>query len=144
MANDDAVNSLAAIETVLEAMRRPSGLPANATPVHGFNSTDISSTAVQEIIAAPAAGLALFISKLIIHNKTPAEEADITIQDDAGSPVEIANVLVSTAAGNGGNMVINFDPPVELTAAKALDGKAGGSLGDTIVNASGWVGTATP
>lgn len=143
MANDDVRDSLAAIETVLEAMRRPSGLPANAVPIHGFNSTDITEAVAVEIIAAPAAGLALFISKLIINNATVAEDPIITIQDDAGTPVEIAKVMPSTVGGNGGNVTFNFDPPVELTAVKALDGIASGSLGDTVVHASGWVGTAT-
>jgi hypothetical protein len=117
------------------------GLPSDAEPTGGFNSVDITSTTEQEIISAPAATKKLYISKLIIQNKTVAEEALITIQDDAATPVEIATVLVSTAAGNGGHAVFDFVPPIGLTLGKGLDGVAGGSLGDTIVHASGWVGT---
>jgi len=136
--------SLAAQSAALVLGRRPSGLPADAVPIHGFNSVDITEAVAVEIIAAPASGLSLFISKLIINNKTVAEDPVITVQDGAGTPVEIAAVMVSTVGGNGGNAVFNFDPPVELTTEDALNGIASGSLGDTKVHASGWVGTSTP
>jgi len=131
-----------AIQAVSEASRRPSGLPADAVPIHGA-STVITEAVAVEIIAAPSALLALFISQVIINNKTIAEDPVITVQDDAGSPVPICSVLPSTAGGNGGNAIFTFDPPVELTANQALDGIADASVGDVIIHASGWVGTAT-
>lgn len=118
------------------------GLPSDAVPVSGFTASDITTTTAVPVIAAPGAGKALYISKVIVQNKTVAEEALITIQDDGSTEKEIATVLVSTAAGNGGHAVFDFVPPIKLQTNQALDGIAASALGDTLVHASGWSGSA--
>lgn len=115
-------------------------VPGDATPFHSKNATLITSTTAQEIKAA-VAGKAIYVTQLIIQNRTVAEAAIITIQDDSGTPVEYAEVAVSTAAGNAGYVAMKFEPPIQVTTGQALDGVSSGSLGDTVVHATGYVGT---
>jgi len=146
MANDDLTTIKTNLASLLTAMLASpaslSGLPSDAVPIHGTTAADITDTSVVAIIAAPAAGKALYISKLIINNKTIAEDPIITVQDGAGTPVVIAKVMPSTAGGNGGNAVFDFNPPVKLTTAKALNGKASAATGDVMITAVGWSGSA--
>jgi hypothetical protein len=115
-------------------------IPADATPFNSKNATLITSTTAQEIKAATALK-SIYVTKLQIQNRTITESPIITIQDDAGTPVEHAEVAVSTAAGNAGFLELNFWPPLQIAVGQALDGVADGSLGDTVVHASGFVGT---
>lgn len=112
---------------------------ANLASWYGQNGTDITSTTAQEIKAAPGAGKRIVLTQATILNKTVAEAAVISLQDDAGTPVVIGTWAVSTAAGNGGQVVLEFEPPIKLAENVALDGVAAGSLGDTVVSANGFI-----
>lgn len=115
-------------------------VPADAVPFSSKNATDITSTTPVEIKAATS-GKSIYITRLLVQNRTVAEAPIITIQDDAGTPVEHVTIAVSTAAGNDGFADLRFTPPIQVAAGQALDGKASGSVGDTVVHAMGYVGT---
>lgn len=123
------------------ALGEAGAVPSDATPFVSANTTDITSTTAVTIKAATT-GKSIYVTKLLFFNKTQAEAAIITIQDDTGTPiVHLDGVELTTAAGNEGYLEYNFSPPLQIAAGKALEGKASGSLGDTIVFASGFVGT---
>jgi hypothetical protein len=115
-------------------------IPTDAVPFNSKNATLITTTTAVEIKAATALK-SIYVTKLQIQNRTITEAAVITIQDDAATPVEHAEVAVSTAAGNSGFVELNFWPPLQIAVGQALDGVAGAALGDTVVHASGFVGT---
>jgi len=116
------------------------GLPSDAVPVNGTSGEITTNTAVQ-ILSPSAATKALYISKIVINNKTIGEDAIITIQDDEGTPNVHFRAMVSTNGGNGGNLQLDFDPPFKVVTGADLDGIAPATTGDTIVMASGWEGT---
>lgn len=113
-------------------------IPNDAVPFRAKNSTAISSTTAQEIAAAPGAGKTRWITQLVFSNPTATEVAEITIQDDAGTPDELVTVTLEPQKP----YEIKFDPPLKMATNQALDGVAQGSVGDTTVTAVGYVGTA--
>jgi len=123
------------------ALGAAGAVPSDATPFVSANTTDITSTTPVTIKAATALK-SIYVTKLLFFNKTPAEAAILSIEDNTGTPiVHLDNVELTTAAGNEGYLEYNFDPPMQIAVGKALMGKASGSFGDTIVFASGFVGT---
>jgi len=115
------------------------GLPSDAVPFHDYNATDITSTTAQTIRAAPGAGKCFYISKITSFNSHATETPVITLQDDAGTPVQFWKW--EQAAGPGQNE-FTFDPPLKTTTNTALEGVADGSTGDVRIQVNGWVGTA--
>jgi len=142
MANDDIKDALENIETALETRvtdGKPSGLPADAVPFAAQSAVITSTTPV--VIKAGVALKSLYISKLIIHNITIAEDPILLITSDASSPVPLVSCLPSTAGGNGGNVMFDFDPPAQIALTEGITGESDASTGDTYVTAVGWVGT---
>lgn len=123
------------------ALSRAGQVPTDATTFVSANTTDITSTTAQTIKAA-VASKAIYVTKLLLMNKTPAEAPVITIEDNTGTPVvHLGQLELSTAAGNEGFLELDFNPPIVLATGKALMGTSDGSTGDTIVCAYGFVGT---
>lgn len=103
--------------------------------VYGFNSTDIDGTTAREILAAPGAGYKYLIRRIRIVNKTNAQTAVITVQDDAGTPV----VLYTGVAHDPATAVPVddsgwLDAAIETDENVAVDGVAATATGDTIVH----------
>ena len=117
------------------------GLPPDAEAVWGKTAAEITTNTAVAVLAPSATNKALFISKVIANNKTIAEDAIITLQDNTGTPIVIARAMVSTAGGNGGNWEVNFNPPVQLAVGKSLMGIAPATTGDTHIFAQGWEGS---
>lgn len=103
----------------------PSDVSAAA---HGPVTITKTTTAIEDVIAAPAAGQALYITGLSCSN-TSATAVRIDISD--GSTIRDSMFL----AADGGGYVKQFDPPWELTAATALRATASAAVTDIRINA---------
>jgi len=132
-------DTMASILTALSSikLRWSGGLPSDATFATEKNGTLITSTAKQDIITAPAAGKAIFLLAIDVSNPTGAETPIITIEDDAATPV--VQCIVAPGASNAKR--VEFAPPLQLTTAKKMTGKADSSVGDVTVVAHYAVGT---
>lgn len=108
-------------------------VPCDPVP-SGRTASDVTSTTAVEVIAATASKR-MFITKVIIANKTASEPVAINIQDDAGTPVVHASILAQAQV----HIEVEFDPPLEIAAGQALDAAAAAATGDTLVTALGYV-----
>jgi len=76
------------------------------------NRTETAAVTNQEIIAAPGAGLCLYITDVVISNGATAGNIKF-VEATAGSPV--TKIPVLNLAINGG-AVMNFRTPIRITA----------------------------
>lgn len=83
-------------------------------------ATDTPTTVGADFLAGRA-GYTIYILKIIVHVRTAAAQA-ITFQDDAGTPVVIAVLPASAAAGDQHVLVdVQDGPGIPLTEGKNLD-----------------------
>jgi hypothetical protein len=120
-------------------LSRLKNLPVDAVPVAGQSAVITSTTPVA--VLAGVTGKCLFLTQLIIHNITIAEDPLLLIASDAAAPVGIVSCLPSTAGGNGGNVQFDFDPPWKVAVDDGITGESDAATGDTYVTANGWRGT---
>lgn len=115
------------------------GYPKGATVVQGVSAVITTSTAV-EIIAAPGAGISIYVTKLHVCNKTAAETPVLTIQDSTGSAIVFLYVAVGDpAVAGGGEKTYDFGKAgLKITANKALEAEATTTTGDCYVTAFGY------
>ena len=98
------------------------------------NAVSADASGCEEIIAAPAAGLAIKIRHVTINNG--ANAISITLgQGETGGAVTTALIGPVAFAANT-SMQWTFNPPMELTAATALTVDASGA-GDVCIFAQG-------
>ena len=114
-------------------------LPKDATPVRGRNTTDITDTTVQAILAAPAsASQSYYITSISYMNRTEAEIPFVRVQDNAATPLvyDVANLKTPNAS-----TLHLFWPPLRIAAGAALNGMAVTAVGDVEICVNGFLGT---
>lgn len=114
------------------------GFPADSDPVNAFNSTDISDTTAQTILAG-SAGKAIFITQVTCVNKTAAELPVVLLQDDA-TPTPASYDHFAPGAG-AGEVVHVYNPPLQIATGKGLKGVALTATGDCKLHVKGFIGT---
>lgn len=115
-------------------------LPQDATPVFGTNTTDVTDTTAQQILAGSDLGStsqAYYITEITVTNKTAAESPVIKVQDDEATPV----VLDTFVVGGLASVHRKYDPPRQATAGADVDAVALSAVGDCLVTVSGYYGT---
>jgi len=117
------------------------GLPSDAVPVSGMTASDITGTTAVAALAPSASTKALYVTDILVHNKTIAEDPVITIQSNASTPVPILQCLPSTAGAGNGHFSAKFDPPVKVATGKSVMGVAASAVGDCRVTVNGYEGT---
>jgi len=115
------------------------GYPKGAVVVQGTSAVITTTTAVP-IIAAPAAGVSTYITKLHVCNKTAGETPVLTFQDDTGTPIVFMYVAPGDpAVAGGGEKTYDFGPAgLKVTAAKSFDAEATTTTGDCYATAFGY------
>ena len=83
-----------------------------------FRASENNATAQtnNEIVAAPGAGLSLYVTDIVVSNGATAGSIKI-VEDTAGTPVVIVN---ETYMAINGGAVMQFKTPLKLTANKNL------------------------
>lgn len=101
-----------------------------------FRASENNSTAQtnNELVAAPGAGLSLYITDIVVSNGATAGSIRL-VEDTAGTPVIIMNELYM--AVNGG-AVMQFKTPLKLTANKNL-GYTSTSVTTHTITVSGYI-----
>lgn len=128
-------NPLAQLAASIGAGRN--SIPASATPFSGTSAVITSTTPVA--VRAAVAGKRKWVTQIMASNPTPAEQVVIIVEDDTGTPVKIASLMVNDpAVGGGGFRTVVLDPPVEVAAGKAINARAHASLGDSFVTVLGF------
>ena len=102
----------------------PSDVSAAA---HGPFTLTKTTTAIEDVVAAPSAGQSIYVTGLSCSN-TSATAVRIDISD--GATIRDSMFL----AADGGGYVKQFDPPWELTAATALRATASAAVTDIRIN----------
>lgn len=124
-------------------LRQVGGVPDDAVPAKGFNSTEIDGTTVRSILAAPGSGQSYYLTEIVVTNRTASEAPVITVQDDTGTPVPLITVSPGApGTAPGGTIIHKFEPPLKVGDNKAVNGKAASAVGDTTVFVNGFVGAA--
>ncbi len=126
------------IELPASLTRRYIGaIPDSATAFSGTSTVITSVTPVA--VRAAVASKRKWVTKIVASNPTPAEQTVIIVEDDTGTPVKIASLMVQDpAVGSGGYRELVCDPPVEVAAGKAINARAHASLGDSFVTVFGF------
>jgi hypothetical protein len=130
VAADDRTDAIADIlgkQVVL-----PYALPGQATNGTG-NSTGTGNTSV---IAAPGAGVTLYITSIIVTNAHATVGTKVAIKDGTTAKINLF------AAANGGGATIPFPTPLRLTANTALQFANTTTGADVDVSAVGYTAAA--
>lgn len=113
------------------------GIPDSATPFSGVSAVIAGTTPVA--VRAAVTGKKKWVTKIVATNPTPAEQAVYIVEDDTGTPVKIACLMVNDPAiGGGGHRELVMDPPIEVAAGKAINARAHAALGDGFVCVMGF------
>lgn len=123
----DAITDILGKQVVL-----PYALPGSATDGTA-NSTGTSNTSV---IAAPGAGIRLYITTLVVTNAHATVGTKVSIKDGTTTRLTVY------AAANGGGAAIKLPTPLRLTANTALQFANGTTGADVDVSAVGYTAAA--
>lgn len=129
---DEMKTDLDTVRTHLESILALENDGALGTAVYGVNASDITTTTPVEVLPAAGAGFKYRIRRIKITNKTAAETAVITVQDDGVPAVLYVGVAGDPAVSmpeDTGWMKM----PIETLENVAVDGVAGTTTGDTRV-----------
>lgn len=114
-------------------------LPKDATPFRAANTTDITDTTAQTIIAAPSdTAQAYYITSVAYMNRTVAEEPFIRLQDTSDTPLRLDNAQLD-APNN--DKFHSFWPPIKVATGKGINGVATSAVGDVEIVVNGFLGT---
>jgi len=102
-------------------------VPAITSVTRGPGTTTLTLTNDAELIAAPGAGLAIFVTSLMVGN-TSATLTRVDIKE--GTTIRISQPL----AASGGGFSREYNPPWQLPADTALNGALGTAVTDVRVN----------
>lgn len=96
----------------------------------------VSASANATLVAAPGAGLCIFVTSLAVSNASGSNT-----RSRVGTSASIGQVTMMLAA-SGGGYVMQFTPPWQLSANEALLGSVKPSVSEAIVNIHFFVGSA--
>ncbi len=119
-------------------------IPSTATPFGAANTVAIDGTTPRAIRAA-VTSKKKWITKIVFVNGTQAENPVLVVQDDTGTPVRHAvgapgGILTTTsgAAGHSPQTEIVCNPPIEVAAGKAINGRAIASCTGAFITVMGY------
>lgn len=124
------------------AARVLAGVPADATPFSSGGAAAVNTGAAAISLKAAVTGKRHWITQWTVVNKTAGEYpvAELT-EDPAGTPVikAWAAPFAPGGAAGMGNITLNFDPPIEITAGKAIGYQLQSATGDCYSTIQGFV-----
>jgi hypothetical protein len=101
----------------------------------------VNTGAAPILLKAAVASKRHWITKVLLANKTAGEYpvAEI-VEDPAGTPAVVLTLVPQcVSAASMGEKVVDFDPPVECTVAKALGYQLQSATGDCYCQLCGFV-----
>lgn len=118
------------------------GVPDNVTPFSSGGSAAVNTGAAAISLKSAVTGKRHWITEWEVVNKTAGEYpvAELT-EDPAGTPVVLARATPHSpggAAGMGYSKIV-FDPPIEVTAGKAIGYQLQSATGDCYARIGGFV-----
>lgn len=99
------------------------------------HSGKVENTTATQVIAAPGAGIKIYVRTIMVTNSDASVGTLVTIQDDSGSPVKLWE---GYAASGGGGFVVTLDPPVPATANQDVDVVCGTTSAEVYCSISGF------
>jgi len=124
------------------AARALAGVPADATPFHSGGAAAVNTGAAAITLKAAVTGKRHWITQWTVVNKTAGEYpvAELT-EDPAGTPVIKAWAAPHSPGGAAGmgNITLMFNPPIEITAGKAIGYQLQSATGDCYATVYGFV-----
>lgn len=106
---------MAVTTNVVQTMLKPLGKGGDRWAI---NASSANASGCEEIVAAPGAGYALVIERLIIYI---GAAIDVTIGEGEGVGGAVAAVLIGPLGGAAGTYVLDCrERPIQMTANKAL------------------------
>jgi len=114
-------------------LNHPSLLP---TASHGPKCVTLSTSATVALIAAPGAGLSVFISMIAGTNGS----ATLTRGDVYQTSATASCVAQMYMAASGGGFVMKYDPPIQLLSNSALNARVKPNVSQVIYNVHFYVG----
>jgi hypothetical protein len=125
---------LAAVEALAVGGSAPTGV---ASATHGPLSTTLSDADAHTVLAAPGAGLALYVTQIALWNSSSVFTI-VSALEGPGGPTRLAAALAATA---GAGFVKPYAPPWELPANTALVLQAAVAVSLVLVNLDFYVGS---
>lgn len=122
--------------TALVAITRIYSAPANPSASRGPRMVLLSASANATIVAAPGAGMAIFVTSLMVSNASGTNS-----RARIGSSATPGNVTMMMAA-SGGGFTTHYEPPWKLSANEALLGSVKPSVSEAICNVHFFVASA--
>jgi hypothetical protein len=132
--NIGSVNGISA--TVTAAITRMHAAPAVQSASRGPRCVNLSASANATIIAAPGAGMAIYITSIMVSNASGTNS-----KARIGTSATAANVTMMMAA-SGGGFTSNYVPPWKLSTNEALVGSVKPSVSEAICNVHFFVASA--
>ena len=106
--------------------------PCPNLPVNGTSTADITNTTAQTLIAAPGAGLYLYITSICAYNSHATVATRLDFMDDT---TVVCSCYLPAA---GGRFERSFPTPLKLSANKALKVVNGTTGAATRASATGY------
>lgn len=113
---------------------------ALATPANYTSGTSgsITGTSDTPVIAAPGAGLRLYITSIVVINQHATVGTTVNIKDGATTKL-VARVEGASATAGERSAVIPLPTPLRLAANTALNAANVTTASDTVVSAVGYI-----
>jgi hypothetical protein len=96
----------------------------------------VSTSATTALIANPGAATSIYITQIAVTNGGPTITAAYAYPASATSSA----ICRLHAAANGGGFVLNYDPPIQIPANTALNGRVKPNVSEVLFNIHFFVG----
>jgi len=133
-ANIGSINNISA--TVTTAVKNMYASPAVPSASRGPRCVTISTSANTTLVAAPGAGMAIYVTGLMVSNASGTNS-----KARIGTSASIAQVTVMLA-GSGGGFTTQYTPPWKLSTNEALVGSVKPSVSEALANIHFFVASA--
>jgi hypothetical protein len=118
------------------------GVPFDATPFRSGGTSAVNTGAAAISLKAAVTGKRHWVTEVSITNKTAGEYpvAELT-EDPLGTPVVLCRLVPHSPGGAAGMGYIQrtFNPPIEITAGKAIGYGLQTATGDCYADVAGFV-----